>query len=864
MNRLFSIAARSGRATPSGLTNPPLSRDDHTFLDQAFESILEAVQEGHEIDLDTLTRDRPTLRASVEHLVNVACQITPAGRNRRLPASPPGYTIITELGHGGMATVYLAKQCNVAERTVALKMLPDHLTSASTRERFRREASAVASLQHRHIVPVYDMIRHDGTFSFAMEFIDGGSLHNVIESVRMQADQPALLAAAQTIGMPETAMRCSEYSRLVANWGVHIADALHAVHAAGMLHRDVKPSNILLRRDGTALLSDFGLVRDSSETSLTASGAFAGTAAYSSPEQLRALGSLDIRSDVYSLGASLFHALTLRKPFAGDSAVQVLHAIETSGRSRIRRSSGVPFDLGLIVLKAMDPDPSRRYATAAEVAADLSRFLEHRPVIARPASPFYVAKKFVSRYRTQVAAAVITGIAVSGIAAAAFVRTSLWPQWSRQSLMEARALCASPNIYNILFTHELWEQRDDPGAFVDSSLSSKALLAQLKRGLHLYDEAIRLGDDSPQSHAERDAVALLLHSAYGDSDQIPPQEVSSLVRGCVLELLNHTSRKSSLPNRQASRSVMSSIRAQLANAPSRDVRQIALATCVLGDAGSALEAWRELEARGDTDPFTDGMLGLMLLINDAPSLAYPRLYHAAIAFPELPNFSMYAADAALRCGDLAKSRQLLAQAGSHPSVDSDGIIRLEIMTRFESGDVAGAIDQARALFATPYSHASPILALQLSRRLADVGQPERISLEFAALACWYSVPVVPRAARDLRPLASRFWTKANHNERRDVIAAALLSDFSNPHTPRWPDGFMRGVFASMELPEFSTTTDVFQSDEFQSLYERYPSTENTASTVRIFDAIHSAAPERLKAIAEWILTGHGEQPEELR
>ena len=285
-----------------------------------------------------------------------------------------------EVGRGGMGVVYDARQLSL-DRRVALKVLPHEVTGSPTNlARFRREALTLARLDHPHVVGIYDVGETEGVHWLAMEFIDGQSLEQRLEFLRANGHRGDSL-------------------RQLVEVIAEVAEALHHAHAADVVHRDVKPSNILLREDGGAVLTDFGLARDASSPSVTANGAVAGTPHTMSPEQVAGRGSdLDARSDVFSLGATLYECLTLRRAFQGANVEQVLHRIVTRDPVDPRRHApGLPADLAAIVLKALEKRPADRYATARLFADDLRAFLALRPVRARPLSTVTRARRWLRR-----------------------------------------------------------------------------------------------------------------------------------------------------------------------------------------------------------------------------------------------------------------------------------------------------------------------------------------------------------------------------------------------------------------------------------------------------------------------------------
>ncbi len=267
------------------------------------------------------------------------------------------YEITHLVARGGMAQVYRAVDRQL-DRPVALKVLfPELSVDKTFVERFRREAQAAANLSHPNIVPVFDWGEDDGSYFIVMEYVDGRALSAVLKD-----PEP----------MPP---------RQIANIGAGVAAALAFAHRHGVIHRDVKPGNVLITPDGEVKVTDFGIARAvNTEESLTQTGAVMGTAAYFSPEQAEGKG-VDARSDIYSLGVVLYEMAVGRPPFTGDSPVAVAskHVRDQPILPRVANPA-VPTALNAIIMKAMAKNPDERYGSAEELRADLLRFADGRPV----------------------------------------------------------------------------------------------------------------------------------------------------------------------------------------------------------------------------------------------------------------------------------------------------------------------------------------------------------------------------------------------------------------------------------------------------------------------------------------------------
>jgi HEAT repeat protein/predicted Ser/Thr protein kinase len=294
-----------------------------------------------------------------------------------IPEEFNGYHVLKEIARGGMGVVLLADQPSLRRKVAMKLMLPSaESNDPRARERFLREARAMARIKHAYIIQVYEIGEIQGMPWFTMEFVEGRTLAELIDDKRIGVNQAVEIH-------------------------VKVAQALAFAHSQGILHRDLKPGNIMVRHSGDPVLMDFGLVKDVTGESvkLSITGTVLGTPAYMSPEQAQALA-LDARADVYSLGAVLYEAVTGHVPFEGKTAFatiyQVLHDDPTPARTL---NPSVPPDLSRICTKAMEKDPVDRYQTMAEFVQDLEHFLLGEAVAAQGPSLEYRIRQWIKTHR---------------------------------------------------------------------------------------------------------------------------------------------------------------------------------------------------------------------------------------------------------------------------------------------------------------------------------------------------------------------------------------------------------------------------------------------------------------------------------
>lgn len=407
--------------------------NEQDLLTELVEECVNQIDQGKPIDVEAIAAQYPDhadeIRRTLQMLVSLEdLEPAPKPSDESRSADPihtelGDFELIRELGRGGMGVVYEAIQRSV-QRRVAIKVLPfAGLADNGKLQRFKNEVRAAGILHHPNIVPVYAVGVERGVHYFAMQLVDGPSLSELItdlsgvessqamESTQWQGGPPdSTNSTSSTANAPQVtplsrvsstnetvkniqasistirSRSSKDYQRQVAQWGVQIASALSCAHDMGILHRDIKPGNLLLDGEGRLWVTDFGLARIESQASVTMTGDILGTLRYMAPEQLRAKrGLIDHRADIYALGATLYELLTLRPLYnasgRSDLVQQVLHQ-EPRSMGSIRED--IEPDLQSIVAKSLSKEPSERYQSAQELGDELTRFLERKPILTKP------------------------------------------------------------------------------------------------------------------------------------------------------------------------------------------------------------------------------------------------------------------------------------------------------------------------------------------------------------------------------------------------------------------------------------------------------------------------------------------------
>jgi serine/threonine protein kinase/tetratricopeptide (TPR) repeat protein len=423
------------------------------------------------------------------------------------------FRILQRLGGGNMGVVFLAEQTSLG-RKVALKVIrPERLFFAGSRERFRREVESVARLQHPNIAQVFLAGEENGLPYFAMEHVEGATLASALQALAgRQPDELGGEDLARAVGGA-----CSPAAQpaplFAGSWVAtclrivqQAAQALAHAHERGVLHRDVKPSNLMLTPAGRVLLVDFGLARTEGSAELTATGSPMGSLAYMSPEQLEGRHKeLGPAADIYSLGVTLYELLALRRPHDGSTTVEICRRISAGRPERLRaRNRAVSVDAETVCLKAMDADPGRRYASAADFARDLDNVLAFRPIAARRAGWLQRTRRFARRSPAAALAIVLGCLLVLGTPSALY--------WNERSARAAIELEAEVARRTVEFMVSLFESAS-PGQTLGEEVPVRYFLAQ---GVLRIEQELK---DQPAVRSRLLVALARVHLHLGSHDQ---------------------------------------------------------------------------------------------------------------------------------------------------------------------------------------------------------------------------------------------------------------------------------------------------------------------------------------------------------
>lgn len=498
-------------------------KNQENIVDQAVQQFLDAQLQGQKPNIDEFVKSYPGLEHQIRQKIGNIQRIDglfsclmqsddsdfgeTIAEHDLVGQKLGDFEVLSLIGTGGMGAVFLARQVSL-DRKVALKVISD-VSGARKRtlERFKREAKVLAKISHPNIVSVYE-VGEQGPYSyFAMEHIKGASLDTVLRSIRNAKHNEKAsdvlrkylqIQAGIYDDKPDGAKDSNGaeidtyYIVTVSRMMISIASALDYAHKKGILHRDVKPSNILIDSGGTAKLVDFGLAKAEMQQSITVTGEFFGTPNYVSPEQIRKPETVDCRSDVYSLAATYYECLTLHPPFEGETVNETLtRVISREAVPPKKYSPRLSSDLNTVLLHALEKLPKDRYQSAADFSGDIKNVLDFKPITAKRPSITRRAYKALRRNPIGIALVIIAIlVGVLGYWAISYNLESRTRRAAKELFDMARSKITVKNYAEALTLFEKALTKDK--SYVDAYLGA----ADCQRLLGNYDEAIRLSREA--------------------------------------------------------------------------------------------------------------------------------------------------------------------------------------------------------------------------------------------------------------------------------------------------------------------------------------------------------------------------------
>ncbi len=661
------------------------------------------------------------------------------------------YELVEEVGRGGMGSVWRARRIDGSfERDVAVKLIRHGLDRASIVQRFEIERQVLARLEHPGIARLYDGGTAVGGQPYlVLELVDGTPIDQYCRSRALSVDETLELFQA-------------------------VCEAVHFAHGNLVLHRDLKPGNVLVTRDGRVKLLDFGIAKllgeEDPALTLTREHPLL-TPRYASPEQIRGQP-LTTTSDVYSLGVLLYELLTGQSPYEPHTSSRTeiesaaLHHPPAAGSvalTRVDRSPGtrrrarrLRGDVDAVLAKALEKRPENRYASAEQLGEDIRRLREGLPLVARGPGPVRRLLRVCRRHRGFVAAtAACLGIGLM-LASLALAYTLLAPRWADERVRQARLAFLTPGTANDIWVLSF----NNAAALFRTEWAPNCRLDVTARALRDYDAALRFDSKRPMVRLERDAVWLAgaLTDRFGQDLAIPD------------ELARRAPLTCSYARAWSTTGGVPDLEDELATAADRDLRALGLVALLSGDARTCLLAWQRLgEPR--SDPLVEALLGILHLTRDAPERAYPRLLSAHRAYPELGFLATYLADAALGCGDVEFAGEMLDRAAELDHLDPQRALQ-RVRLRYYA--ITGQQQRADELFFEQGGEDNFVTRIQYARDLFRAGR-ETAALRTLVEGCGdhsaYRMIPAPMM-RTLFELIQAWWAGLSPEAQRAAIAAA--------------------------------------------------------------------------------------------
>ncbi len=583
------------------------------------------------------------------------------------------FAIRRALGAGGMGTVYLADDDRM-HRLVALKVMKRHLASEKAERRFEQEAWIAGRLDHPNVVKVYERGEWEETSFISMELVDGGSLAEVIESMR---------------GTGRDESRHLEYgSSQYVHWALRtIIDAargLDFAHRQGIVHRDIKPVNLLLSRSlGAVKVADFGIAVDMEATRMTTDGSVLGTILYMAPEQIRGeRDRIGPRTDVYALGVTLFELITLQMPFTGRTQQLYMSQVLTAEARRARKlNARVSQDLDTVLRKAMEKDPAERYETAGAFADDLENILHLRPIAARPAGHLTRAVKLIRRRPVHAALAATLIVSVPTVG------------WVAARTWRERAVAAQRRVADLVDEARWYEQRQEYAAMRERASQALAIdpgstMALRHQAMARFRLSLDLADREEAGRRQRDALAEIDRLIAREPGAAWPHTLKAWMLtqiGRIDEAGRESERAATLRKEPAT---------------DEDVAEEARLAFVREDLPKALDSYTELIRR---HPDSVRAISARALVREKLEDPEGALVDYRVAAGLDPDYDLPLIDSARLSADrdaLDDAEAFLEQA---MKIDADNPFALEtlgriLVTRGQQAKARGDIAEARRLF----------------------------------------------------------------------------------------------------------------------------------------------------------------------
>lgn len=645
--------------------------DADDLVAQRFAEFVSMLQQGIAVDLAQIQETDPELRVQLQEALILAKEIANP-LSRRVPEIP-GFQLLRPLGHGSSSTVWLALQQSLS-REVALKVVHlDTLPTPNARERLLREARTLARIKDPRVVAVHDVIEHGQWLAIAMDHVPGPNLRSALRAIQAKPEAQPATAAAELLGVDKRVFGPS-WPQWVVRQGARLARALAGLHANGLVHRDVKPENILLNADGDTVLADLGLARAAGDV---AAAGFSGTPFYAAPEQWRSETTPDGRADVYALGVLLYELVARQLPVDRTPKSATRPQPLPNLRSRARH---IGRDLATVIHKAIELDPSRRYADATLLADDLERVLHLMPVLASPPSAWWRMVRFCQRHRRGAIAAA-AGVTLAAIAFVPLIGR-LQDELRSPRLAAEAAAAARGSVLDVIAAVSSVVQQNQAEQQLDAAATLRTAMGHYDRSLGFRKDAwleqerdiANLAASLLESRSGEFAVLLEVEALLSQSESA---SFRTLVRSASQRWLSGFSMLTpsmTLPTQ------------------SDELTALGLLACLLGDFRACEDCWGKLDLISPASPLVNIARGFLFVAGARPDRALPCLLRASAEFPEDARVAQCLADAAAQVGDSALAARALARAesaapGSRMSLETR---RIRADIEWLAGNVQGA------------------------------------------------------------------------------------------------------------------------------------------------------------------------------